>query len=109
MPRPTAIIPEPWASAVGDILETAIELRQARKRAAEAAAKADAEQFSVLRSSTWQQTAAAQSWVHELLARIASRAGRDELDADELLKLANDVIDGRRRLPEGIEPIGMAA
>ncbi len=109
MSPPTAIIAEPEASAVADILETAIELRHARRRVDEAMAKTGVEQFSVARSSAWQQAAAAQSWVHELLSRIASRARREDIEPDQLLRLADQVIDGRRRLPDDIEPMGMAA
>ena len=92
---------EPYASAVADILLTAEKLRDASVIAVDARAAAN-RQGSVMTDA--ENADAAEAWVKELTARIRARADRDGLPIDMVLAFANQILDGRLRLPDGIEP-----
>jgi len=106
--RSAEVIDAEAAPAVADILGTVAELRLAEARAREARQARGAEIFSADPRSAYCRAGRAEGYVAELRGLIASRARSGDLDAEHLAALAGAVLDGRMRLPEGVEPMEAA-
>lgn len=93
------------AIAIADVIGTAAELRQASLKAVEASKAAEGQPIF---GPVAYAARAASGLCGELTGRIYSRARSAGMDGAELLALANDVLDGRKALPAGVETLEAA-
>jgi hypothetical protein len=102
----SAFVSKGEAVVVADVLGTVAELRQASAAAVRLRSVADqAKGGALLEHNAAEQ---AEDYVRELTARIAGRAARDDMEPNEAIRLAERVLDGKLRLPEGVETLEAA-
>jgi hypothetical protein len=98
------IIPDPEAAVVADVLHTVAALRLASSTLATLKRRdGDKTTFGAI-----EKIERAEGYVRELTERVQSRARAGDVEENELLRLAEAVLDGRRRLPDGIQVLEAA-
>jgi hypothetical protein len=102
MLRSTPFVPRAHAVAIADILATAADLRKATAEALRLRAIADRAQGGALQEA--HAARLAEDHVRDLTDRIRGRVERDGLTLGEAIRAAEAVIDGKARLPRGVEP-----
>jgi hypothetical protein len=95
-------IPRGEAVAVADVLATVAELRLATANLARLRRRSpgNGRQWEIVAIEAEERAAA---FVRDLTGRVQARAHSACMPADDLLRLAEAVIEGRRRLPAGVE------
>lgn len=94
-------VPKEEAQAVADVAATVALLRSVSRDAARLRSLADASPGGAL--AEHHRARKAEEYVAEITGRIHARAVSAGIDVNDLMRMAGDVIDGKLRLPDGIE------